>query len=95
MGDDMGMFSAIQLAVDVHDERTTLVEALRQHLMTGFFHQINDEWIPVCVGIIERYNAGDDDLSYGVAVPNKTIDVPAEKIVDDLQLSPFIESIYD
>lgn len=88
----MGMLAVIELAGKVEAGAMSLTEALRLHFSTGFVKPIREGWIPVCVGIIEKYKGGDIDLSYGVNVPDKPTDftVVVELIVEDLHLEPFM-----
>lgn len=91
----MGMLAAIELAGKVEAGTMSLADAVRQHLTTGFVKPIREEWYSACVGVIERYKGGDDDLSYGVPIPNKpgAVPVSAESLVEDLHLEPFIGTI--
>ncbi len=88
----MGMLAVIELARKIEADEMTLTDAIRQHLATGFFKSVQEKWIPVCVGVIERYRGGDTDLSYGVNVPDKPTDctVLVESIVENLHLEPFM-----
>lgn len=88
----MGMLAVIELAQNVEAREMTLRDAVRQHLATGFFKPVRDGWIPVCVGIIEKYKGGDTDLSYDVPIPSKpdALPVKVESLVEDLHLAAFM-----
>lgn len=87
----MGILAVMELA-DKVEAGMPLDEAVRLHLTTGFFNPIRIEWHPVCMAIIERYKGGDQDLSYGIPIPNKPDVLPltAESLVEDLHLDPFL-----
>lgn len=93
----MGMLAVIELAGKVEAGTMSLTDAVCQHLTTGFVKPVRKEWHSVCVNLIERYKGGDDDLSYGIPIPNKPDAVPvsAESLVEDLHLEPFIGKVDD
>jgi len=88
----MGMLAVIELAGKVEAKRMSLAEALRQHFATNFVSPIREEWVPVCVDIIEQYKDGNHDLSYKVHVPGEPDRalVSAESIVGNFHLDPFV-----
>lgn len=91
----MGILAVIELADKVEAGTMSLTDAVHEHLTTGFVKPVREEWHSVCVGLIERYKDGDDDLSYGVPIPNKpeAVSVSAESLVEDLHLEPFIGKV--
>lgn len=87
----MGMLAVTELAQKVEAGTMSLRDALHRHLATGFVNPIPEEWIPVCMGIIERYQGGDRELYYDIPVPGKPDSLVAESITEDLHLEPFME----
>jgi hypothetical protein len=84
--------SAVAMAQEMHAGNVSVEHAITWHLTSNFMPPIRDEWIPICIGIVERYKAGDEDLSYKIHPPHKPEDVQltAETIMNDLHLEPFL-----
>ncbi len=61
--------TAFSIADDVANGLAPLRDALKWHLTYNHRPPIHEAWVDSCAAIIQRYNAGDHDLSYQVKRP--------------------------
>lgn len=87
----MGRVNAEGMAEAVTEGMVSLEQALTYHLQFNHYPPVDVAWVPVCLGIVERWNEGDDDLSYEVANPIREGDRRlAREVVEALHLDSFL-----